>query len=365
MSTFTLVESPATNLRIVCLSKRINHHTKSGGYDQMVRHLGAIQVNGPPLQSVVSWLMGKVWEYTSRGRLRHPSYGFSDRIAEEVAFWTAWRYRAQIVHALYGEEQISALLHRSSLLPGGLVATFHLPLAQVRAIFDNVPNAVMRRLAGVVVVGSREVAGFEDWIGQGKVVFVPHGVDTISFQPAPSRSNGAPRLLFVGWHMRDFETAHITMDLCAKAKLDVQFDVVLRRDKYMFFTGCSNVTYHSGLSEHELLQLYQKADALFLPLVDATANNSVLESLACGTPVITSDVGSIRDYVNETCGWLLPPSNPGAAFACVAALAADPTLATSRRSSARAKAEQLSWPVVSTDLLRSYARLAATGRFAP
>ncbi len=34
---------------------------------------------------------------------------------------------------------------------------------------------------------------------------------------------------------------------------------------------------------------------------DATANNALLEALACGLPIITERVGGIPEYVNEKC----------------------------------------------------------------
>jgi glycosyltransferase involved in cell wall biosynthesis len=38
--------------------------------------------------------------------------------------------------------------------------------------------------------------------------------------------------------------------------------------------------------------LYQHASLLFLPLIEATANNAVVESFACGLAVISSAIGA-------------------------------------------------------------------------
>jgi glycosyltransferase involved in cell wall biosynthesis len=46
--------------------------------------------------------------------------------------------------------------------------------------------------------------------------------------------------------------------------------------------------------------LYNDSRLLFLPLIDATANNSLLEASACGVPVITSDLPAVREYTDDS-----------------------------------------------------------------
>ncbi len=57
------------------------------------------------------------------------------------------------------------------------------------------------------------------------------------------------------------------------------------------------VRWHTGISAEELRKLYQQASLLFLPLIDATANNALLEALACGLPVISTEVGGTHEYL--------------------------------------------------------------------
>lgn len=351
--------------QVICLTKRFPHHTQSGGYDALARYLNAIEISRPALASLSGRAWNKAWTLRHAHHAIHPRYEFADRLVEEQAFWTAWRHRSGIIHALYGDEQIDVLLRRISLLPGKLVLTLHLPLNQIRQTFSRYPDEIMRRLGGVVVVGSGCAAELEDWLGPGKVLFAPHGVDTEAFAPRLVNPPEKPRFLCVGWHMRDFALAHAAIDRCAQAGLDIEFHMVMRSDKRAFFTGCANVHFHSDITEDELIGLYCSADALFLPLIDATANNAILEGLSCGTPVITTRVGSIGDYVDESCGWLLPAGNVDAAFDCLSFIAANRPFASSRRVPARRKAEEFAWPKVASQLSEGYARLVTTGRFAP
>ena len=48
---------------------------------------------------------------------------------------------------------------------------------------------------------------------------------------------------------------------------------------------------------------------MVMPITEATANNAILESMACGLPLVVSDVGAVRDYVCPTSTALTPPSD--------------------------------------------------------
>jgi glycosyltransferase involved in cell wall biosynthesis len=188
-------------------------------------------------------------------------------------------------------------------------------------------------------------------------MYVPHGIDTPVF-PIGQGGQGVLRLVFVGLHMRDFEVAHRVADRCAQQGLDVEFDVVLPAARFAFFTGCGNVRRHTQLADDTLIELYCAADALFLPVTGATANNTILEALACGTPVISTRIGGISDYVDKSCGWLLPAGDADAAFECVKMLAKNRNLARAKRVAARAQAEKFSWDRVAAQITAGYQRLA-------
>ena len=140
-------------------------------------------------------------------------------------------------------------------------------------------------------------------------MFIPHGIDTDQFRPSEDTNTQDQRLrlLIVGEHMRDWATMHAMADFCAARRLPVEFDAVIPGYARAHFTGCANVRLHTGVPEGTLIALYQRADALLLPVTGATANNSLLEALACGTPAITTNVGGMTDYVDDASGWLFPP----------------------------------------------------------
>jgi glycosyltransferase involved in cell wall biosynthesis len=58
--------------------------------------------------------------------------------------------------------------------------------------------------------------------------------------------------------------------------------------------------WHQKLSDDGLRDLICSSKVLLLPMNDSGANTAIVESLACGTPIVTTDVGGIRDYGGGT-----------------------------------------------------------------
>jgi glycosyltransferase involved in cell wall biosynthesis len=67
-------------------------------------------------------------------------------------------------------------------------------------------------------------------------------------------------------------------------------------------------------SERILSMVYSAADVVVVPSLQDNLPNTVLESLACGTPVIGCDVGGIPDAVREGVTGMLTPAGDGAAL---------------------------------------------------
>jgi teichuronic acid biosynthesis glycosyltransferase TuaC len=111
----------------------------------------------------------------------------------------------------------------------------------------------------------------------------------------------------------------------------------------------------------ELAQLYSAGDILVLASEREGWPNVLLEAMACGTPVVASDVWGTPEIVTTPAAGLLVGERTGAAFASAIArlLAAPP-----RREATRLYAEQFSWDATTDgqrDLFRSVVEHAAAG----
>ena len=111
----------------------------------------------------------------------------------------------------------------------------------------------------------------------------------------------------------------------------------------------------AGSIDHDLMPLIlSAADVMVLPTASEGLANAWVEALACGTPVVTCDVGGARELIaSDTAGRLVERS-PGGVAAGVNAVLANPPA----RSDVAALTEGFSWDANAAALASHYARLA-------
>jgi glycosyltransferase involved in cell wall biosynthesis len=120
-----------------------------------------------------------------------------------------------------------------------------------------------------------------------------------------------------------------------------------------------NVSVQSGIDDDALRAMYQQADVLFLPVTSATANNTVLEGIACGLPVVTTDLASLRCYLPGQEAILIKENDPEHLAAALLKLYHNPELRTEMAEAARRRALDLSWVKVAHEHASVYIDLVA------
>jgi len=93
-------------------------------------------------------------------------------------------------------------------------------------------------------------------------------------------------------------------------------------------------------------------------MLDCTANNAVLEAMACGTPVMVNRIGGIPEYVDPGCNVVMPDKDPDAWIARVRGLAADRDSLGRMRPAVRVWAERFDWPRMAEPYRRLFDRLS-------
>jgi glycosyltransferase involved in cell wall biosynthesis len=115
------------------------------------------------------------------------------------------------------------------------------------------------------------------------------------------------------------------------------------------------VTFTGRVDNHAMAQLYRNADMMLnCSLVD-NMPNSVLESLACGVPVVSTNVGGVPYLVEDgRTALLVPAAAPAQMAQAVLRLCAEPALAASLREAGLRQVQQYTWHNVRPRLLDVY-----------
>ena len=202
--------------------------------------------------------------------------------------------------------------------------------------------------------------------GRGDGVVVPGGVDLSSFHPAPERER-RPTILFsgaIGERRKGVPVLLEALPLIAEAEPEVQVWLSGPGDPSPFLASVPSSTRERvhllGLGDagrqHER---YGPAWITCLPSTHDSFGMALLESLACGTPLVTTTHGAPQELVQEgVTGELCDPGDARSlALACLRAfaLAREPAAA----AACRAAAEPYDWDRGLAPLCE---RLYATGR---
>lgn len=89
-----------------------------------------------------------------------------------------------------------------------------------------------------------------------------------------------------------------------------------------------------SVPHHKLPRVFAAADAMALPSASEGLANAWVESLACGTPIVISDVGGARELLDRPEAGTIVAREPEAIAGAVAAILADPPTPEAVRESA-------------------------------
>lgn len=343
------------NYQVRFLAKEWDHHSAHSGYHQLIHPLGT-KINPLDLSSVrYTWIPGRVAVMLAKCSGVEP-YDYAAFFYEWAAFKDMVTQSCPtIYHVLYGDESLRYLGQMRFRHRHRVVATYHQPASYLESIIPS--RNYLRSLDAVIVVSKSQLPFFSRVVDADRLFWVPHGVNTKVFTPSvgwTAERSDQKTCLFVGMHKRDFNTLIKAMEIIGEKRPDIQFQVVTAQSNEHLFLGRRNLDLYHDISESELVTLYQNATLLLQPLHDSTANNAILEAMSCGLPAVISDVGGVRDYVNEQCAALTPPQDAEAMAKVALALLADHRRLAYMATEARAHALQYDWELVAADMQRVY-----------
>jgi len=240
------------------------------------------------------------------------------------------------------------------------------------------------RAADAVISVSRAMADIAVALGarREKVHVIPNGVDTSLFRPVPREEarrllalpSDVPLVVTVA-NMLPAKGHHDLLEAAAALPADVHLVFVGPAPNAAYLARLKAIVAQRGLtrrvhfmgkrSQQEVAACLNAADVHVLASYSEGCPNVVLESLACGTPVVGTTVGGIPDIVTTgRNGLLVPPGNPSALTGALrAALARQWS-----RKDLRQTVAHRSWKAVAEEVLAVFntaARASQTERQQP
>lgn len=279
----------------------------------------------------------------------HESHTLAHAWAEREVMKMSRKVSPDLIYYLVGDKCLSLAGARPESFRGKLMATLHQPPAWWK--LHHTRHEYLRCLEAAITMSSEQAEFFSELI-KGPVIFIPHGVDTVFFSPSQEPESTRPFHLFVGHHHRDFEALYQTVEKVLKTDPGIDFYFVI---PYSARTSTSlrRMARHSRchffakLNLDELRSLYRRAVSLFMPVVDATANNALVEAMACGLPLVGTDCQGLRDYCSESAGVFIEGNDPDMFVSALSRMVSDSGMRDEASKAARKEAEEnLAWPLI-------------------
>lgn len=181
-----------------------------------------------------------------------------------------------------------------------LVLFVHQPPAWFKLNWYNIQ--LFSKVKAIVCLSTTQLDYFKEISKDVPVIQIKHGVDLDFFKPNNEGVNFNGKFLFVGQWFRDFAVLADSFPIIKNTYNNITLHCVIQRkfrnNQALYKLAQSDSVFlYDDIDSEDLLALYQRSDALFLPLIDSTANNALNEALACGLPIITSNIGGTIDYI--------------------------------------------------------------------
>ncbi len=358
-----------------------DYYPQLGGVPEHVHHL-ALQLNrwGHPTDVITSHMRGP-----------HRDEPFVRRVGTSLVVYAnggvsritlGWRLgrrleqlfragRYDVVHVQGGLVPTFGLVAPRAAWRAGIpvVATFHswFPRSAGYRVFRRPLQRILDRHAARIAVSVPAVAAMSRYF-RTEFEIIPNGVDVGFFQPNGRRPTDAlergPQLLFLA----RLEPRNGLGTLLAamprilarhpRARLTVVGDGPWRGAYQRRARPLGDAVRFVGQVLAERPDYYASADLYLCPTTRSSFGVTLIEAMACATPIVASDITGFRELVSGGAEAVLVPKDAPAAWAETAIrLIEDPARRAAMGAAGRAKSAAFAWPRVAERILSVYERV--------
>jgi glycosyltransferase involved in cell wall biosynthesis len=293
---------------IILLRPSLPHISRYSGYENFSRRLNQENLKYIEIFSQKSLKRNdflKRFYITRRNKNKvkkiGPYYSIFSYLAEMETAKVVMRSNVKIVHNTSLEDNHGFLGLYKKKYRFTLIATPHQPVSWWKYIKKS--SDCLSDLDLLIALSEFEKDYFENFI-PGKVRLIHHGVDTDFFNIIKPIENRQYRLLFVGNWLRDLDFLETVISRLLNTSKEIKVDIVHSKTDLCspIFKLCRypQINVHRNITDEQLRSLYNESRLLFLPLIDSTANNTLLEASACGVPIITTNLPAVKEYTHDS-----------------------------------------------------------------
>ena len=248
-----------------------------------------------------------------------------------------------------------------------VVATFHswFPRSMGYRLLRRPLQRMLDRHAATIVVSSAAREAMSRYFTAPWEI-IPNGVDTTFFRPSLRTLNGQqhPHLLWLGRiePRNDLTTVLEAMPFILAqypaARLTIVGDGPWRSRMERAARHLGESVHFAGYANGDRPLHYRAADIYLCPTERASFGITLLEAMACGTPMIVSDLPAFRDVAGASAVFV-PVGDATAWAQAVSGLLADQQRRATMMHEGRLVAERHAWPAVAQRVLDVYRRVTA------
>lgn len=288
------------HIRSLAIRTSFRHHGEHAGYKQILKYTKPVAVLGIDENAPMPGILKRKYQWLY-----------------EFEAYLKYRKKIDLLHILYGEDyfRFSTSLFRN--IP--VVVSFHQPpeslerevlhgsfRGRVASMTHYLSRSRFRGLSAAIVMEEGQKEVLKMVMPEDKIHVLSLGTNleylTSQLNKYSELINPDSKvILTVGNWLRDWNFYFNFLGHCRVNYPDWKFILVNKKlspSHKLLAKQNTNVTYVEEISDDELFKLYITSKVLFLPLLSATGNNSLIEGIALGCPVVMSNVVDKKTFAN-------------------------------------------------------------------
>ncbi len=239
------------------------------------------------------------------------------------------RWRPDIIHAHFYSAGVPAIiLGKYYKIPVVISEHFSgFPRRMIKG-FDKLKAIFALNRAELIISVSENLIEYIQLYGIENIFkVIPNAVDTKVFHPASERKFRTTKKLLLVASLIPIKGISYLLESLTKLKEkrnDFLLDIIgdgadkKRYEKYAYELGVQDKVNFRGLkTKEEIAQFMRNADIFILPSIWENLPCVLIEAMACGLPIIATEVGGVPEIMNKKTGIMIPSKDKEALSAAI------------------------------------------------